>query len=217
MASIFVAALLSIPLLAALYLGTPSFPDKILLTGFFSLTIVVKVWAQFFRARQRNALAADQDWTAAAVGMSYTIFIYAVMIEFYLKRAGITSPFLAWAGLLVYAGAQILQCAAFLCLKHQWAIHLDKSLPDRSLVQRGPYRYLRHPLYLAYCLEAIGIPLVMQTFWSFGFGLLVFVPLEIQRAYFEERFLRETFKAEYRDYAARVWAFSPLPFGKKRL
>jgi len=215
MVAIFAAAQLSFPLIVALYAGTPAFPDKALLTGFFALAGLEKIWTQFFRARQRNSLAGDQDWTAAAVGAAYTILMYAVLMECYLKRTGITIPLLAWGGLLAYVAALGLQYAAFFYLKHQWAVHLDKPFPDRSLIQSGPYRYMRHPLYLAYCLEALGITLVMQAFWSFGFGLLVFVPLEIKRAYYEERFLRETFGAGYRDYATRVRAFFPLPFRKK--
>ena len=216
MAALFVAALLMFPLILAMDVCTAPFKDKIPLTGLFALVCVEKVWAMFFRARQRKALAADNDWTAVAVGVAYTVLMYGALIECYFKRTGITMPALAWLGIGIYAAALILQYRAFACLKHQWAIHLDQSLPDRTLIQSGPYRFMRHPLYLAYCLEALSIPLVMHTFLAFTFGLLVYVPLIICRAYYEERFLRVTFGAAYRDYAARVWAFFPLPCGKEK-
>ena len=215
MAVIFVAALLSFPLMLALYIGTAPFKDKILLTALFALAGLEKVWAMFFRARQKKPLAAENDWTAVAVGAAYTLLMYGALAECYLKRTGITMPALAGLAIGIYTAALVLQYRAFACLKHQWAIHLDKTLPDRLLVQSGPYRFMRHPLYLAYCLEALSIPLVLHAFWAFTFGLLVFVPLEIYRAYYEERFLRETFGAAYRDYAARVRAFWPLP-GRKQ-
>ncbi|MDD5679202.1 MAG: isoprenylcysteine carboxylmethyltransferase family protein [Kiritimatiellae bacterium] len=214
MAAIFVAALLIFPFMLALYIGTAPFKDKIILTGLFGFTAAEKLWAMFFRVRQRQPLEAEHDWTAVAVGTAYIVLMYSALIECYFKRTGITIPALAWLGIGVYTAALILRYSAFACLKHQWAIHLDKILPDRSLVQSGPYRLMRHPLYLAYCLEALSIPLVLHAFWAFTFGLLVFVPLEIYRAYYEERFLRETFGAAYRDYVARVWAFFPLPCGK---
>lgn len=216
MAAIFLAALLIFPLIPALYVWTAPFKDKTLLTGLFAFAAAEKVWAMFFRARQKQALAAVNDWTAVAVGVAYTVLMYGALIECYFKRSGITMPALAWMSIGVYAAALLLQYSAFACLKHQWAIHLDKPLPDRTLVQNGPYRFMRHPLYLAYCLEALSITLVLHAFWAFGFGLLVFVPLEIHRAYYEERFLQETFGAAYRAYATRVWAFFPLPCGKKR-
>jgi protein-S-isoprenylcysteine O-methyltransferase Ste14 len=215
MATIFVAALSSFPLMLALYIGAAPFKNKGLLTGVFAFACAEKMWAMFFRARQRNALAAENDWTAVAVGAAYTVLMYGALVECYLKRTGITMPALAWLGVGIYTAALMLQYRSFACLKHQWAIHLDQPLPDRTLVQNGPYRSIRHPLYLAYCLEALSIPLVMHTFRAFIFGLLVFVPLEIYRAYYEERFLRGTFGTAYRDYAARVWAFFPLPCGKK--
>lgn len=216
MAAIFAAAILSFAVMLALYIGTAPFKDKTLLTAFFCFAGAEKIWAMFFRARRDKPLAAENDWTAVAVGAAYTALMYGALIELYLKRTGITMPALAWLGGGAYAAALILRYRAFACLKHQWAIHLDKAIPGRALVQSGPYRFMRHPLYLAYCLEALSIPLVLHAFRAFSFGLLVFVPLEIYRAYYEERFLRTTFGAAYLDYASRVRAFFPLPHGKKR-
>jgi protein-S-isoprenylcysteine O-methyltransferase Ste14 len=70
---------------------------------------------------------------------------------------------------------------------------------------------MRHPLYFGACLEIVGIPLFLGAWGALLFGVLIFIPLEVARGYYEERFLRELFGADYRRYADDVWAFFPLP------
>ncbi len=209
MAVILAASVLIFPATAALYFAAPPFPHKALLTGAFTLAGLEKIWAMIIRDRRNPLLEARQDWTAVTVGAAYLAVMGLALGECYVRRTGIISPAAAVLGGGLYAGGLVLQYAAFAHLKRQWTIHLDREPADRVLVQSGPYRLLRHPLYAAYCLEAIGIPLVLHAGWALAFALLVFVPLEIQRAVIEERRLRETFGQAYRDYAARVGACWP--------
>ncbi|MEI7901650.1 MAG: isoprenylcysteine carboxylmethyltransferase family protein, partial [bacterium] len=80
----------------------------------------------------------------------------------------------------------------------------------------GPYRIMRHPLYLGACLEIVGLPVFLGAWGSLLFGTLVFIPLEITRAYYEERFLSELFGSAYRQYKDEVWAFFPFPLKPRR-
>jgi len=84
--------------------------------------------------------------------------------------------------------------------------HLGRAfsvLPQaRALVTTGPYRFVRHPLYLAEQVASLGIMLQFAQPWSavvflFGFAL------QWTRMLFEERILSEVFP-EYRTYAART-------------
>ena len=76
---------------------------------------------------------------------------------------------------------------------------------------------MRHPLYFGACLEIVGLPLFLGAWGALLFGALFFIPLEITRAYYEERFLRELFGSAYRDYKNEVWGFFPLPFSPRSL
>jgi len=82
-------------------------------------------------------------------------------------------------------------------------------LPDvRGLVTRGPYRLVRHPLYLGELTASLGIVLGAQR-WAPAFGAwLVCLSLQLVRTAYEERSLRAEFP-EYAPYAARTKRLIP--------
>lgn len=76
-----------------------------------------------------------------------------------------------------------------------------------QLVTRGPYAYVRHPMYLGLLLVALGGLLIYQT-WTFVFFLANF-PVFYVRAQREERALSAAFGPEWETYRRRVPAWFP--------
>jgi protein-S-isoprenylcysteine O-methyltransferase Ste14 len=73
-----------------------------------------------------------------------------------------------------------------------------------AIVQSGPYRFTRNPMYVGMTLAYIGAALVLNTGWPLvllPIVLLALVQLVISR---EEAFLAATFGREYLDYQQRV-------------
>jgi hypothetical protein len=81
------------------------------------------------------------------------------------------------------------------------------TLPQR-IVEEGPYRYTRNPMYLGHLIFMLGLAL---TFWSW-FALILLV---LRAAWFQKRVwgdearLAATFGAEYEAYRARVKRWVP--------
>ena len=59
-------------------------------------------------------------------------------------------------------------------------------------------------------LEILGIPLVGNSFYTFGFALFTYIPLALLRTYFEECMMINTFGLIYLRYKSKVNAFLPL-------
>jgi protein-S-isoprenylcysteine O-methyltransferase Ste14 len=77
-----------------------------------------------------------------------------------------------------------------------------KPLPRGELVQTGPYRLLRHPIYVGGTVFFAGLSL---AFSAWGLALTAVLGLFwVAKARVEERYLLERFP-EYAEYRARTW------------
>jgi protein-S-isoprenylcysteine O-methyltransferase Ste14 len=92
---------------------------------------------------------------------------------------------------------------------------LGKNLTDtvvtrkeHTLVTTGPYRYVRHPFYLAFLVAVIGGSIVTANWFLFVTSLLPFSFI-VARTRIEEEKLVERFGDEYRDYMAKTGRFWP--------
>jgi protein-S-isoprenylcysteine O-methyltransferase Ste14 len=89
-----------------------------------------------------------------------------------------------------------------------WLGRSFSLLPEaRALVMRGPYRTIRHPLYLSGLVIALGAMLQFKQPWALFLVLFTFA-LQIARMRYEEQVLGRAFP-DYADYKARSWRLVP--------
>lgn len=77
----------------------------------------------------------------------------------------------------------------------------------RSLVTEGPYRFVRHPLYVAEQVATFGIMWQFQQPWALMVALLS-LAAQFPRMHYEEQILAQTFPS-YRAYAERTARLIP--------
>jgi len=83
-------------------------------------------------------------------------------------------------------------------------------LPEvRGLVTRGPYRVVRHPVYVGEIVSAVGLVLAKPNV-AIVLIFLVFVGLQYWRTIFEEQALNSVFPDAYPAYASRVARLLPF-------
>lgn len=209
-------AIVGLGILVILYLLSPPFPYKIYFTILILAISIEILWENFFSTKEKKALKFEGDWTLIVVYSSFLVLMYVAVFEFYLFHRPLRFQ-VSLMGFLIYIMGLSLRLWGMRSLGKQWKVHItgkDKlQLSTRSLIGEGPYKYMRHPMYLGAFAEAIGIPLLLNAYYALGFGLLVFIPLETWRTYIEEKELIQTFDWKYMKYKRERWSFWPF---KKR-
>jgi methyltransferase len=99
-------------------------------------------------------------------------------------------PWLGWPMLALVLGSQALRWWCIATLGPRWNTRVI-VVPGLPLVSRGPYRWLRHPNYVAVVVEGLALPLV-HTAWvtALAFTAVNAVLLLRFRIPAEERALR---------------------------
>ena len=75
-------------------------------------------------------------------------------------------------------------------------------LANHRLVDSGPYRFVRHPIYGLACVMTLGTVLVFRTWWNVLAGMMI-VALYVLKSLEEERLLAQDLPG-YREYQHRV-------------
>jgi protein-S-isoprenylcysteine O-methyltransferase Ste14 len=86
----------------------------------------------------------------------------------------------------------------------------ERSGRTESLVVKGPYRYVRHPLYFDVLVLLLGWWLLLDYSFLLISDLLLLPWFNFVVASFEEKELRAIFGADYEEYAKRVPKIIPF-------
>ncbi len=81
--------------------------------------------------------------------------------------------------------------------------------PPKKLVIRGPYRFVRNPMYIGAEITLAGAALFYQSLSIFIYTCLFFLITHLFVVLYEEPTLRRTFGAEYEAYCSRVRRWLP--------
>jgi methyltransferase len=88
----------------------------------------------------------------------HTGFLVAMLVEAIVRRP-VVPGWLAWSMLLLVLAAQGLRWWCIGTLGRRWNTRVI-VVPGLPPVAAGPYRWLRHPNYVAVVVEGIALPLV---------------------------------------------------------
>jgi protein-S-isoprenylcysteine O-methyltransferase Ste14 len=76
--------------------------------------------------------------------------------------------------------------------------------PATAMVESGPYRYTRNPIYIGFVLLYFGLAVMLTSEWMLLLLLPVLIVLQRGVVEREEAYLSEKFGEAYRKYQARV-------------
>jgi len=181
----------------------PAFSDIVarpLPTALYLCFCAIPVGIYLVRPRPRARDGRVVPRIAALMGTTMLLVVGALPAPYRLTLPEAAS--IAATPLLIVAFAIAL--AGLATLRRNLSI-----IPEaRRLVTSGPYRYVRHPLYLGELLAAVAFVLAGAGLWSV-LALAPYFGVQMLRAHFEEQLLGRTFPA-YRGYASRTRRLVPF-------
>jgi protein-S-isoprenylcysteine O-methyltransferase Ste14 len=193
----------------------------------FALPLAARTWNLLRSGSGLNAYTLQEGVTIA--------FLALVVVLFAVRKRSISGRRATWReGLVALGGTFLLNVVAYVAVDATssdgillasstivvlgtlftiWSLatlgRCFGLLPEaRGLVRSGPYRLVRHPVYLGEFISALGI-LVAKPHPLIVAVLAVFAVLQYWRTVYEERALTDAFPTEYPSYQASVGRLIP--------
>jgi protein-S-isoprenylcysteine O-methyltransferase Ste14 len=166
-----------------------------------------RFWESALGEVARHEERGDHSSIFIAVGM-IAIFFSSPVEYIYLSTIMSRNAWMSSIGLgLVTLGAAMLGLAwRALRKNYSWYPSVKSG---QALVQRGPYRFIRHPIYAGYLLISLGISLGYSSLAGLTSFLILLLPSMLYRMHVEEKMLTEHFGDAYRRYASMVKRLIP--------
>ena len=162
---------------------------------------------EFFVKRNVIAGEINERATFLALLVSGTLVVTLALVEYLVRRTGFqTVDFVA--GLLIAGLSFVVRAAAVRALGRMWSVHIEIR-SEHQLVQSGPFRWVRHPIYFAAILELVGAMFFLNSFYTWIVFWVLFVPSLYARIRLEERAMIAQFGDAYLEYRETTPAVLP--------
>ena len=146
--------------------------------------------------------------TAAVIIRPPLALLLAIMAGLALNRL-VPLPFLPpdlpalWLGAAAFAVGLALAIWAITTMTRAGS-NVPTNLPTTTIVERGPYRFTRNPIYLGMFLALIGLTVALDNFWLLAMLVLFAIVIRYGVVAREEAYLERKFGDVYRSYRSRV-------------
>jgi protein-S-isoprenylcysteine O-methyltransferase Ste14 len=114
----------------------------------------------------------------------------------------------AISALLIAVASVCLVNWAARCLGKQWSLQA-RLVEGHDLIEDGPYRFVRNPIYTGMFGMLVATGLVMMRWERLAVAAVLFAVGTYIRIRMEEKLLRGAFGVRFEEYARRVWALIP--------
>src|SRR5690242_8432770 len=154
-------------------------------------------------ARSWSADDAARSTTGLIVGAYVVAFIGPSLLDGSGFGAVNTNSFVAWVGVAVGAVGLGVRIWSMRVLGRDYTRSL-RTRREQTIVDRGPYRTIRHPGYLGSILVWVGSRLAINWLVALITAVLL-IAVYCYRISAEEHMLEEHFGETYLSYETRTW------------
>ena len=157
-------------------------------------------------AAERGEYGEMRDWDKLVSGLwSVAQFLMLPLVAGLDVRFGWTLPLSAtWhivGAAMVALGLGLSGWAMIVNAYFSTVVRIQRER-DHTVCRTGPYRFVRHPGYVGFMLQSLGIPLLLGSWWALIPGITAMALMTIRTA-FEDRMLQAELPG-YSEYARDV-------------
>ena len=180
------------------------------------IVIISSVWfiselllAIFKRSRDKSASKSDKSsfgflWLTIMISMAAGIYLGNRGIGF-INNLGYSLFLIGW---ILFIIGMIIRWGAIITLKQYFTVNVAIA-EGQKIIERGSYKYIRHPSYAGSILTFLGFGL---TFTNWLTPLVITIPILLAYLYrikIEEAALTRAFGEEYMEYMKRTRRLIP--------
>jgi protein-S-isoprenylcysteine O-methyltransferase len=169
------------------------------------------------RGEQAKSLRPERQdrGTTRLLGIAFGLSLLALVLAPLLNAIEVArlelGPASGWIGIALMVGGLALRWWASVVLGRFYTSTL-RLAEDQQVVDRGPYRLVRHPGYAGVLLLWLGAGLASKNWLSAVITATVMAVAYAHRIRSEESMLLTTFGERYRNYMASTWRLIPWVF-----
>ena len=105
-------------------------------------------------------------------------------------------------GLVAVIGIALVATGRATMVKH--GTNVNPTQPATTIVETGPFRFTRNPLYVGLTIIYVGLSLALNTWWSLFLLIPVWIVMHLFVVRREEAYLERKFGETYLTYKRRV-------------
>ncbi len=204
--------LILIPLLPILITGNWSWWEAWVMAIVFVLTFVI---SRALAARKNPGILAERanfnkhentqpwdKWLSPLVGFGSVFIMLIAGLDVRFHWSAGFSLLIELVGLALILAGFVLSSYAFVTNAYFSGTVRIQQERGHKVISTGPYRWMRHPGYSGSLLASLGMPLLLDSAWSFV-AVIVFGFIFILRTSLEDDFLQKNLPG-YAEYATKV-------------
>lgn len=188
------------------------------ISGICLWVLISSIVINFFLSSDK--VVQKEKKSVVETGSMFAFFI--VMTYLIYRRIGLINTFFITELILGFIGTffiivgTVINVFGRLTLKQNWGNQI-RIYENHTLVTKGIYKFVRHPLYSSTILMIAGFSFIFMNLLVFILNLVIFIPFMIYRAKQEEVLLTKHFGDEYPRYKEKTGMLFPkIKFGEKK-
>ncbi len=156
----------------------------------------------------RDNLAGEHRLSDIGQLTLYCLFMALWLSDMFLKYSNFLNASIP-STIRLPIGVLLLIIAGAMAGSGLWTV-FNKKAPSRGVIRHGPFRFVRHPIYLSEILVYIGL-LILNISLAAALILVVAIVFLHHISRYEEKLLLAKFGDEYRQYMKDVPMWFPRP------